>query len=183
MNKYKIYYVGRWFPTFWFGAYATTLGRFIFFHKNLKPQNEKPSVTNQLTLEHELVHYSRQTKYGVIKWLLRYIFDRNFRFVEELVAYKVSYIKRSQLFYLNEKNKIKFKNRIIKILSGRAYLWATNYEIANIFVPHYFDTKIKDWIEELYYILPKFNIKEKNKKRLKKCLKILKKYPPKQEKR
>jgi len=86
--------------------------------------SSSPKTEYLAVLEHEKVHIKSQKRLGLIKSFFMYLFNSNFRFEEELAAYKV------QIKILKQ-NKQKFHlNKIAKHLSGPMYLWSTSYKNA-----------------------------------------------------
>lgn len=68
--------------SFFLGKYdARALRYFIIVRPAFK--DDKPLIA------HEMVHIEQQKKYGIIRWGWKYIFDKEFRYQQELEAYRV----------------------------------------------------------------------------------------------
>lgn len=80
-----------------------------------KPQGAPIIVS---LLAHEGVHFERQKKTGVMKWLIKYCVSRKFRLEEEVIAFV------EELSYLPEYCRETAVSRFARQLSSRAYLWA-----------------------------------------------------------
>lgn len=89
---------------------------------DLKSNN--PNPYNVALLLHEQEHVKRQKEYGIVFWLLKYIFIPKFRFEEELQADipKIKYLKSKRLEFDLEKR--------AKQLSGWIYIWPVSYKDA-----------------------------------------------------
>ena len=72
-------------------------------------------------LIHEQEHFKRQKEFGVIYWILKYVFSPKFRFEEELQA------DISRINYLKSKGIALDTERRAKELSSWIYLWCVPY--------------------------------------------------------
>jgi hypothetical protein len=86
-------------------------------------QSYKPLPQYQALLLHEQEHWQQQKNGGFV-WFVKYIFHKDFRFYEELKAYKVQ-----QQFLKKYKQNLDVV-KISKLLSGMMYLWCTSFENA-----------------------------------------------------
>jgi len=85
----------------------------------------KLSCETESTLEHELEHVKRIRKFGRDKKFdLKYWFDREFRFQEELFA-----IKAGMRVYRKNKKQFPIK-KVARSLSNYKYLWSTSHSRA-----------------------------------------------------
>lgn len=102
-------------------------------YKNLS--TPKPDPYNIAVLIHEQTHIKRFEKVGVVKFILKYIFDKNFRFQEELIATKeaMKFIKSRRLTW--------DINHSAHSLSSWLYLWPKSYDQAQ--------TKLKNIWEKI----------------------------------
>lgn len=91
-------------------------------YSDLQSQNPKPE--NIAVLVHEETHVKRIKEQGAILFGLKYLFNGQYRFNEELIATKAS-------FTVLKKYKIKV-NLLKKawVLSNWLYLWPVNYSYA-----------------------------------------------------
>ena len=71
--------------------------------------------------EHEAVHLDRQKEIGAKEWWDKYLSDKKFRFVEEVLAYQAQaqFIKNTDIYNAKEKERILMK--CAKDLSGPMY--------------------------------------------------------------
>lgn len=85
---------------------------------------ERPDPRLVALLIHEETHRNRQKKMGWFKFGIKYIFDKRFRFNEELLAVKegMKYLKKNNIAFDFEKN--------AKHLSGWLYLWPVSKNYA-----------------------------------------------------
>ncbi len=93
-----------------------------FVYESLVSDNPSPWHVAQFI--HEKEHIKRQKKFGLKKWLLKYIFLPRFRFEEEIEADvpKMRYLKSRKLNPYIEKR--------ARQLSSWLYLWPVPYEEA-----------------------------------------------------
>ena len=99
---------------------------FIFLKSEIYQdlKSDQPNPKHLATLAHELHHRQRQQAAGWFGWGCSYLFSRQFRFEEELSAYKIT-------MQVRKHHQQDFDNqRCAKILSGPTYLWCTSYNNA-----------------------------------------------------
>lgn len=87
-------------------------------------QKEKPDPRLVALVIHEEAHRKRQIKMGWIKFSIKYLFDKKFRFNEELLAVKeaMKYLKENNITFDFEKNASHF--------SGWLYFWPVSKNYA-----------------------------------------------------
>ncbi len=105
---------------------ANSIGPFIFIPTKIyiDLKSENPNPKHIALLIHEETHRKRQKQIGFLKFGMKYLFNSNFRFQEELIAVKeaMKYLK---------KNKIKFDfDKNSKFLSSYVYLWPVSKKYA-----------------------------------------------------
>ncbi len=82
--------------------------------------SNKLSAQTHGTLLHESVHVQNQTKLGFISYALRYLFSKNFRLKEELVAHHAQFV-----FLKAQRVQFDMSTRA-KEFSSITYLWCTS---------------------------------------------------------
>lgn len=115
-----------WFIIPFSGNLAHTIYPYIYLPKAIynNLSQAKPNIHYLALVAHEEFHIRRQKKMGIFLWGLRYLFQREFRFQEELCAYLV------QKDFL-KKHGVSFDtNTVAKRLSGPLYLWSASYKKA-----------------------------------------------------
>lgn len=73
-------------------------------------------------LEHELFHLKRQKEIGVLKWIIKYLINSKFRYMEELLAY------RHQIGFLRNKGEKINYDHYASLLSSKIYFMNKKYE-------------------------------------------------------
>ena len=111
----------------WIGrGAATALYPNIYLPKTVYNDifSDSPDPYNIALVLHEQEHISRIRQVGVLRWYVRYLLSRHFRFEEELVAIEpqIAYLKHAGLSFDFE--------RKARQLSSWLYLWAVSYEEA-----------------------------------------------------
>ena len=91
-------------------------------YKDLISPDPKPRSIALLL--HEKVHFVRQKRLGIFRWAFLYMVNSEFRFQEELLAYK------EQMHYLQKSNLCLDLETRAKRLSSWLYLWCVSYERA-----------------------------------------------------
>lgn len=79
-------------------------------------------------LIHERIHIERQGVYegGPLRWNVRYLTNKEFRFDEEIFAIK------KQMIFLKDSGEVYDIDRKAKHFSGGAYLWLMSYDDAYV---------------------------------------------------
>jgi hypothetical protein len=92
---------------------AQVIYPYIIIPESLNKKSDPESLS---ILEHEKSHLKRMKEYGVFKWYLGYLFNKDFRLNEELYAYK------RQFGFLKKYNIAFDIDKYSKILSSVIYL-------------------------------------------------------------
>ena len=99
---------------------AQVIYPYIIIPQHLKKKLDNSDPQSLAILEHEKVHFQRMKESGVLKWYLKYFFNKSFRLNEEVIAYK-------KQFEILKKYNIDFNlNQYAKILSSWTYLKMTD---------------------------------------------------------
>jgi hypothetical protein len=105
---------------------AQSLGPIILIPNNIYQdlKSDNPNPKHLALLVHEETHRKRQKEQGYFKFAIRYLFNSNFRFQEELLAVKeaMKYLKKNNIPFDFDKN--------AKFLSNYVYLWPVSKEYA-----------------------------------------------------
>lgn len=89
---------------------------YIIIPKSLNQKLKESDLESLSILEHEKTHLERMKEYGVFKWYLYYIFNKEFRLNEEVIAYK-------EQFEVLRKYDIEIDiDKYSNILSSKVYL-------------------------------------------------------------
>jgi hypothetical protein len=95
---------------------AQVIYPYIFIPESINKKLKESDTETLSILEHEKTHLKRMKEYGVFKWYLHYIFNKEFRLNEEVIAYK-------EQFKVFKKYDIEFDiDKYANILSSKVYL-------------------------------------------------------------
>ena len=119
-----------WWLGLWNRSAPMALFGTVYLPKGLR---ERLSGTPRLDdiLDHEAIHVARQHAHGMVRWHLRYVFDRRFRWREERAAYHSSLTRmRDRGDVLGDEQ----RDRLAAELASRKYLFMTSRAAARAFI-------------------------------------------------
>lgn len=119
-----------WLP--WFSGPACTIYPYIYMPKGVYKElvSATPAASALATLAHEQVHWQRQKDMGIVRYGLRYVFGRQFRYQEELLAI------RAQIKVLKEHGLDFDMQDRARRLSGAEYAWCVSFSRAMVDLTH-----------------------------------------------
>lgn len=122
----KVIRCSKYWPLFWFGAGAITLGKYVFMRKDLFLRE----IIYSAVVAHEAIHVQQQSKEFLLWWLTKYAILPSFRRKMELEAYGTEYLfcrdANSHGLYNFDLSPESWAKRLV----GITYGWMINYEEA-----------------------------------------------------